>query len=68
MAGTDPIRGLKDFDRVYMSAMKGTFDSISDGGLQDTSRVELKSKAKDISRYYCKVVFVFTSYIQLFQA
>ena len=36
VAGSDPMRGLKDFDRVYMPGMKDFVDSICENGLSES--------------------------------
>ena len=57
IAGSDPMRGLKDFDRVYMPGMEDFVDSICGNGLSESrsDRSGLKRKAEGILCSYCEV-------------
>ena len=50
IAGSDPMRGLKDFDQVYMPGMEDFLDSICENGLSESryDRSGLKRKAEGI--------------------
>ena len=64
-AGSDPMRVVRDFDRVYMPEGMCVVNSAVDGQPGDSPaedrRSELKRKAQNISRSYSEVFAMLTS-------
>ena len=61
VAGPDPMRVVRDFDRVYMPEGMGVVNSAVDGQPGEDRRSELKRKAEDITRSYSEVFAMLTS-------
>ena len=62
-AGSDPMRVVRDFDRVYMPEGMCVVNSAVDGqpGDSEDRRSELKRKAENITRSYSEVFAMLTS-------
>jgi len=63
VSGPDPMRVVRDFDRVYMPEGGVVVHSVVAGqpGLGEARRSELKRKAEKISRSYSEVFAMLTS-------
>jgi len=61
VAGPDPMRVVREFDRVYMPEGMCVVNSAVDGQPGEDRRSEIKRKAENISRSYCEVFAMLTS-------
>ena len=61
VAGPDPMRVVRDFDRVYMPEGMCVVNSAVDGQPGEDHRSEIKRKAENITRSYSEVFAMLTS-------
>ena len=61
VSGPDPMRVIRDFDRIYMPEGGVVVHSVVAGQPGDARRSELKRKAENITRSYSEVFAMLTS-------